>query len=60
MTNLKFAAAIPFRTSVWALLFGMLLSASVSAQTNGTWSLSGGGNWSVPGNWQGGTIPDAG
>jgi autotransporter-associated beta strand protein len=38
----------------------MLLSASVSAQTNGTWSLSGGGNWSVPGNWQGGTIPDAG
>jgi fibronectin-binding autotransporter adhesin len=60
MTNLKFAVAIPFRTSVWALLFGMLLSASVSAQTNGTWSLSGGGNWSVPGNWQGGTIPDAG
>jgi fibronectin-binding autotransporter adhesin len=38
----------------------MILSAPLSAQVNGTWSLSGGGNWSVPGNWQGGTIPDAG
>jgi fibronectin-binding autotransporter adhesin len=46
--------------SGFALLLGMIFSASLSAQVNGTWSLSGGGNWSTPGNWQGGSIPDAG
>ena len=60
MSNFKFASALAFRVSGFALLLGMIFSASISAQTNGTWSLSGGGNWSVPGNWQGGSIPDAG
>jgi|GEM_PF-5594811 len=60
MKSFKFASASKFRMGGCALFIGMLFSSSLAAQTNGTWSLSGGGNWSVPGNWQGGTIPDAG
>lgn len=35
------------------------VSLSANAQVNGTWTASGGGNWSTSTNWAGGLIPDA-
>ncbi len=45
---------------VIAVLLATGVSPPVSAQTSGSWSSSGSGNWSAPANWLGGAVPDAG
>src|SRR5215831_5078931 len=43
---------------VAGLVLALFAVSSSSNAANGTWTATGGGNWSTPGNWAAGTIAD--